>query len=313
MHRTRTFSESSRSYNYAGGDAPGTKKVTKYIIDWNPGPGTCVHEQACLLSGRMTNGTLWHVHENTPIFLASDVLSRIPKGYSLNWNKLPSSTQTNILGIAAEIDDTIGIFTKKFWTSLSYGSFTWGVMPFVSDLQAVAKAVHNLSMQLNDISYEDTYTVQSIRKDSGAADDFSYDIEVKFHISGKVNLTQTNPVLRALDWLGLHPDLALAWDLIPMSFIIDYLVPIGDYLESFRGWLNCIPLYGWYSCSFDIEATYYQRYFPTPLTIGLVPGRYYSRTQKSDVLVIMPDTNIDPRIPSLRQLFNMIYLATRRK
>jgi hypothetical protein len=41
-----------------------------------------------------------------------------------------------------------------------------------------------------------------------------------------------NPTLRTASALGLTNPLALAWELLPFSFVVDWFVPIGNYFES---------------------------------------------------------------------------------
>lgn len=38
----------------------------------------------------------------------------------------------------------------------------------------------------------------------------------------------------AMDWLGLNMNPAILWDLVPFSFVVDYFVGIGDWLERFK-------------------------------------------------------------------------------
>lgn len=40
---------------------------------------------------------------------------------------------------------------------------------------------------------------------------------------------------RAMRRYGLNPSLSLAWDLVPLSFVVDWLTPIGDALAHFDG------------------------------------------------------------------------------
>lgn len=40
---------------------------------------------------------------------------------------------------------------------------------------------------------------------------------------------------RTLRRYGLQPSLSLAWDLVPLSFVVDWFLPIGSYLEHFDG------------------------------------------------------------------------------
>lgn len=237
----------------------------------------------------------------------------------LNWNKIPSSTQAGLIQILAEIDDTIALFTARFWQNLSYGSWTWGVMPFVQDLCAVATAVSNLSKNLNDFSYEDTYQSS---KEYLIYEDYQLSVyctvDTVFRLTGRGNSEYAPPINRALDWLGFHPDLATAWDLIPLSFVVDYLLPIGDYLQSFRqgGWVKALYFYGWFTTNSNLQL----RMAYKPPFYGdetWTKGTSFRRMLYSDVLTPkepgFPGGTLTLQIPSFQQMFNMFYIAASRR
>jgi hypothetical protein len=45
----------------------------------------------------------------------------------------------------------------------------------------------------------------------------------------------TNPNAATLDALGVINPVSLAWDLVPFSFVVDWFVPVGAFLNSFYG------------------------------------------------------------------------------
>lgn len=51
-------------------------------------------------------------------------------------------------------------------------------------------------------------------------------------VRGEVQFRITNPVLKTLDQLGLTNPLSVAWELVPLSFVVDWFVPVGDYVQS---------------------------------------------------------------------------------
>jgi len=51
---------------------------------------------------------------------------------------------------------------------------------------------------------------------------------VKVEVGYKV----TNPLLYDLDRLGLTNPLSLAWELVPLSFVLDWFIPIGTFLDG---------------------------------------------------------------------------------
>lgn len=239
---------------------------------------------------------------------------------SLNWDKLPSSSQFGILQILAEIDDTLLMFTRKFWQSISYGSITWGVIPFVSDLVAVANAVANLALDLSQFSYEDELVVPIGYDYVPTVTDYNrliVDGKAVLRHTGFGDLSFQNPASLALDWLALHPDLATAWDLIPFSFVVDYLFPVGDFLESFRGggWVKALRFNGWRTCL--ITGTVTEEHASTGWpTVRSPSGSFsaFTRVFHNDILTVYADHDSPSfETPSIREMFNILYLLMGRK
>lgn len=77
------------------------------------------------------------------------------------------------------------------------------------------------------------------------------------------------------DWLkayGFKLNLVNAWDMVPYSFIADWFLHVGDFLEYFENWGNAIalkPKGEWYSIStlYDAQSTYFR--IPGPRPHGL--------------------------------------------
>jgi hypothetical protein len=251
----------------------------------------------------------------------------------LNRQKLLTSSDFGALQALAELDDTLGILTTKFWRELSYGSITWGILPLVNDIQALAEQINNLAKrQDNNLQdYEDEYTISM----SG-----EYEVPVGLRtllvdISGDIVQRKTGttttpsgaPLLEIFDRVGFHPDAATAWDLVPLSFVVDYLIPIGDYLEkaSNRGWIKVVNFSGWDTARFEGTVTFKGR-VSSPYTGELISygaeekGSFgleiFSRSRSLGA--ILSDEDIRPPLPSihvpnLRQLINTAYLAGSRR
>lgn len=244
------------------------------------------------------------------------------KAYSLDWEKLPSSSSFGLIQIIAEIDDLIAMFTLRFIRELSYGSFTWGVVPFVSDLKALCDAVSNLLSGLDEFHYEDSFELgielppYNHYMVGGAPNSITSQAIIRTTTVGDADLTTQNPAQRALDWLGFHPDLATAWDLIPFSFVVDYLFPIGDFLESLRngGWVQALSVTGWrtYKISVNLlDNVYYGPRTGERHRISLSPYKEFTRVYGPMVLVRPEEVPRYPglKLPSPIQMFNMLYLS----
>lgn len=316
--RTRT---KTQTFIHIVDDQPSVREyVSEYFLESSyPGSCNCKHFIHPTIHYKITNNE----GRTDSVGFCRDLTSYVEAyatelGTLLNWGKLPSSTKAGIIQILAEIDDTIAIFTKKFWTQLSYGSWTWGVVPFVHELLAVIDAVNALGTDLSKLAYEDSYSrfVQDVQVTNWTAANIYADFTFDFHLAGKADMSFQHPGSVALDWLGLHPDLATAWDLIPLSFVVDYLFPLGDWLQSFRqgGWVKAVYFTGWqsYTCKVDCKVV------PggwTLLSSSCESGVYYARSRSGTVLTVDTSSVFDLpdfTFPTFRQLFNMLYLAVLR-
>lgn len=251
-----------------------------------------------------------------------DLRPAIPASTKLNWNKLPSSTEANLLMLLAEWDETIAIFTKKFWKQLTYGSFTWGVLPFVREVEAVLRTLSNISKNIAELDYEDTYSEHFTINRKNYTEYFPYtgfialegELSLTYHLYGQCDYSHLQ-LERFLDTLGLHPDLATAWDIVPLSFVINWFFPIGSYLESLRkgGWVKAVYFNGWQSCKFEFSGT--ALIMPqTPEPVAYAPARIegYTRYPHSTVLTVEPFVDDSLGI-DFEKAFNTWYLLFRDK
>lgn len=309
------FRSKNRTYyvNSAGAQSQKTE-ISETFNDRVPGPCECFHELYPLqFRDYIYNGKTYQVY-GQPWSMYNDIQPLVSdKLYSLNWAKLPSSTQAGLIQIIAEIDDTIAMFSLKFLRQLSYGAVTWGVMPFVSELIAVTKAVINLAQNLRLVEYEDEYSFNVSTPKVLVGLHYRQTVaKVVVHRNGVIDMESIDPILKILDYIGLHPDLATAWDLVPLSFVVDYLLPIGNFLESFRsGWVQAVYFKGWVSwkATGGIELTNGPRIVGSSYTL---PGEIYKRFPSNCVLFYQPEHKFEISLPSVTEIINMIYLFGRR-
>lgn len=72
---------------------------------------------------------------------------------------------------------------------------------------------------------------------------------------------------RTLDQLGLLNPVSLAWNLLPMSFVFDWFIPVGTFLDGFSATQGLKFLDGY--------TTQFNRHLHTGSPEAPVPGRYY--------------------------------------
>lgn len=233
---------------------------------------------------------------------------------SVAWEDLPSSSKVGLIQLLAELDDSILIFTKKFWKELSYGSFTWGVLPFVNDLQALLGRIEPLINAINgDFSWENESSFEVTLPPIVGWPEIIIS-NGKLRRTGKLVPPAGINILGYFDHLGFHPDVSTAWDLVPFSFLVDYLFPIGDFLDNLsqRGWTRFITFDGWTTIKYEIAHSTYadsQANFNSVNYGVKADWDMFTRTRHISVLEV-PQTkkDLDISVPTLRQMMNLLYV-----
>lgn len=157
-------------------------------------------------------------------------------------------------GYVLDFFKTLGI-KKRTWrtTSSDMGGvwleYSYGWKPLVEDIHAATnvlqkpfidavvrgKAQGKLhAFQTNQTPYEHTYTV--------------HDWTLRLLLQMKVSVS--NWVAWRANDLGLTNPAAIAWEVVPFSFVVDWFLPVGQYLQSltdFVGLNREDPFTTWYS------------------------------------------------------------------
>jgi len=192
------------------------------------------------------------------------------------------------------------------WLELQYG---W--LPMFSDVYEASKAYESIAngprksivqvgisrtKQGNASCSPSVYSCKGVNKDSA---------RIIYEMSEQISTPRS---------LGLTDPLSVAWELIPYSFVVDWFIPIGDYLEN----LNVIPnLQGRFLTSqiqrFQgstvwIDGSYQWFNKPTEHV------QYYNmtRTVSTSLAVAKPGFNSIPDAMSPKRIFNALALVVQR-
>lgn len=113
------------------------------------------------------------------------------------------------------------------WLAYSYG------------LRPLLKDVHDASalLQKGYQAQPDPITVRSTKETSvgasGVHDSYYFDdVNGKIRTSGAVSFYVSNPLFRTLDQCGVLNPLSIAWELVPFSFVVDWFVPVGTFIQN---------------------------------------------------------------------------------
>lgn len=143
----------------------------------------------------------------------------------------------NLLGISSRRSAPRGSNVPQKWLELQYG---W--KPLVSDVYGACKALSKR---------DDTgdWRVTAIGK---AHREREWNRTLKAHVSGpslnldahtmsvtswqgayvRIDAIPGNPFLGVLSSLGVTNPLEVAWELVPYSFVVDWFLPVGDWVRS---------------------------------------------------------------------------------
>lgn len=233
-----------------------------------------------------------------------------------------------LLLLLGEFDEFLQFFTKEFWLSFNYGSYTWALQPILSDLDSLVASLADLIENRYERDIEDI--VDNLWVGANGVElagrlgfvDWSFAGHISFtgrltplfEIKGLLNRLKI-----ILDELGVHPDIRTVWDLIPLSFVIDYFIPIGDLLESLhpRGWLETeFSAVGHYTLKGDFHSIARPS---SPVDHLVNEGRalYKCYQRGPEVTAALsnlstPLGDVEWKAPSRRQLLNVAYLNRER-
>lgn len=130
---------------------------------------------------------------------------------------------------------------QNVWLEYRYG---WRLL--VKDIQDALKALHDTRtrrpvFRVTATSREETvqnFTINHLQLTDRYAppgqvlNDLSCRRVYKEEVTIKVRYRDTTPLLGTLQQYGITNPALLVWELIPYSFVFDWLVPVGDYLST---------------------------------------------------------------------------------
>lgn len=186
------------------------------------------------------------------------------------------------------------------WLELKYG---W--LPCLSDVHSATAALNELLS--NDgsactISASDTATTSGPSNWYVGSSREYFDLEIK----ERASITYAIPAGSVYPYFGQDPA-SFVWELIPYSFVVDWFIPVGDFLKQFGDWIGLDFISGWRST----QTTYSGWTVSSPLAglVSYTPG-LCKRVKFSRVaLSTFPKRNIEFSNPLLgTRLFSALAL-----
>lgn len=234
----------------------------------------------------------------------------------LKHKKLPTSNQADLMTAFAELDDSIAMLARP--SKPSYGSVKWGWMPLISDINAANDAAAAVKASFLDGNrrsnrYNATHTINKNSVDVVRNEHvYFHKWEVKVKHVGMISYE--NDILAFYDYMGYHPSPKLFWDLVPLSFAIDYILPIGDMLKALtpsKGWVRSANFTGWQVITATV--TEICKSYPSWSSGPKVAcsQTYVTRTYLHGSVLEQKTIPRSPSLktPSLEQIFDIAYLT----
>lgn len=71
-------------------------------------------------------------------------------------------------------------------------------------------------------------------------------LEVQFYTgsSMRAKVSLTNPMLHVANSMGVINPLTILWEVVPFSFVVDWFIPIGSYLNSYTDYFGIELIHG---------------------------------------------------------------------
>lgn len=126
--------------------------------------------------------------------------------------------------------------------SSAWLGWSYGVRPLLGDIEAAISTVQGADKQ----PYYELETVRSRLSDVLEAEyDFAWpngngdyfnrktqSYKASRSVSGNMTFVCNNPILRSADQLGLTNPLSVAYELVTLSFVLDWFIPVGDWITN---------------------------------------------------------------------------------
>jgi hypothetical protein len=173
------------------------------------------------------------------IGLVTDVVGRITRSYR-EFRRSRFDSALHILGINPRdaFGRSPGDLSSRIASS-NYLAYTYGVTPLLNDVYG-AISTYEKALKPTPVIYSGSirrFITKSIVSDT--TDGFwnrykRHRLDALVKSKTKLILVIDEPSRLALEQVGFSNPLNTAWELVPFSFVADWFIPVGSYLESLR-------------------------------------------------------------------------------
>lgn len=209
--------------NYFGDDASEAKLVDSYGL----ANRALIGARNALKGERVNLGVAWGERKRTAQLLG-DTAIRLAQSI-LALKKGQFKTAARHLGLATPPRRPRGANFPQEWLALQYG---W--KPFLSDVYGSVEALKKRQPSDWRITGEGRAKIRltpSSITDGGVTKTIA-SANLSVSARCRIDAVPQNDVLVSFNQVGVLNPLLVAWELAPVSFVVDWALPIGDYLNS---------------------------------------------------------------------------------
>ena len=118
----------------------------------------------------------------------------------------------------------------------SWLAYSYGLRPLLSDVYGACAAIQRANKPYFDVhqvtAFEQSPFDVYVENVFGPNRFDKRRLVGEVSVRGKVRFRVSNPILHTLDQVGLTNPVSIAWELVPFSFVADWFLPIGDYINA---------------------------------------------------------------------------------
>lgn len=215
------------SLNHFNGMMPETDLINPSLVNT-----ALIKARLKLKDGKVNLGVAWAERSRTA-HLVGDTAIRLARSYRfLRSGQVRNAMNT--LGISSSKREPRGSNVPRKWLELQYG---W--KPLYSDVYGACDALRKRNKADWRVTAKSTAKATETRYATWNTTEAGYGtVTVERRALVRIDALPYNEALISLASLGITNPLTVAWELVPFSFVVDWFMPVGNYLDSLDAMLG---------------------------------------------------------------------------
>lgn len=234
-----------------------------------------------------------------------------------------------------EVSNLVSVFKTKLLSFAGVGNanlaYQFGIAPLMGDIQAIYDVVLNLRRRIKAWNsqigktkiYNSHITYRTINETVSANPEFSlYSNKIEYQIVGKIRahayfepqyISELDTEKLFTKFLGLNAPISIVWQALPFSFLVDWVVSVGDMIDTYENSNNLVqvrsPVIG-YSVKIEIKSSnsYTFKAWPDPWSDGTFARPSGPHGIRLDTYSLFQRTRVPAKdIPAIRPVDSLAF------